>query len=447
MKRSAMFLLIAIWVLAACSPGGSAPPTRAPLLPTQSSGPGPAATSVAPPAQLPTASSGGGEVLFQDDFSDPNSGWDSSASDNGSTDYGSGDYVIHVDTSQYSMWANPSRSFSGGVSVEVDALPTAGPNDNELGVICNYQDTTNFMYATISSDGFYGILRLKDDSIDILTGGGKLQPTDTIKQGQVKNHMQLICQNGQYSLIVNGQPVDSVADSSFTGGDVGLLAGTFDTGGVEIHFDNFVVSKPSASSSGPIGPAATPVQSLAAMLYKDDFSDPNSGWDIAQTDNGSTGYGNGVYEIQVDTPQYSLWANPNRSFGDVAVEVDAVPVAGPEANEMGIICRYQDIDNFMYASIGNDGYYAIYEIKDNNVTVLTGNGKLITSDAIHQGSAAGNHLMFVCKGSRYTLSVNGQEVDSVTDNTFSTGDVGLLAGTFDTGGVKIDFDNFLVTVP
>ena len=33
-------------------------------------------------------------------------------------------------------------------------------------------------------------------------------------------------------------------DETFTTGDVGLIAGTFDAAGTDIRFDNFVVSKP-----------------------------------------------------------------------------------------------------------------------------------------------------------------------------------------------------------
>lgn len=36
----------------------------------------------------------------------------------------------------------------------------------------------------------------------------------------------------------------SVTDSSFTGGDAGLIADTFVEAGVEIAFDNFVVLQP-----------------------------------------------------------------------------------------------------------------------------------------------------------------------------------------------------------
>jgi hypothetical protein len=38
--------------------------------------------------------------------------------------------------------------------------------------------------------------------------------------------------------------VASVYDNSFTGGDVGLMVRTFDEGGVDMLFDNFLVREP-----------------------------------------------------------------------------------------------------------------------------------------------------------------------------------------------------------
>jgi hypothetical protein len=38
--------------------------------------------------------------------------------------------------------------------------------------------------------------------------------------------------------------VDSVPDTSFTSGDVGLIAGTYEEAGTDVLFDNFVVTKP-----------------------------------------------------------------------------------------------------------------------------------------------------------------------------------------------------------
>jgi len=52
-----------------------------------------------------------------------------------------------------------------------------------------------------------------------------------------------------------------------------------------------------------------------------------------------------------------------------------------------------------------------------------------------------------CVGSTLTLYVNGEKLEQVTDSTFDSGDVGLLGGSFETGGVDLLFDNFIVYQP
>ena len=456
MKRLGVVLAFVLLLTWACSFAGSATetPTRVPLVSTQAgvaqATPNATLPPIGPKATLPpidtraiqpTEPSETTGILFQDDFSDPGSGWDRSSTDNGSTDYGQSDYVIHVDTKQYSVWANPGRSFDD-VAVEVDAWPTAGPDINEMGIICRYQDNQNFIYATISSDGYYGILALKDGNITTLTGDGQLQPSDAIKQGTATNHIELICRGDQYALVVNGQPVDSVDDTSFTGGDVGLLAGTFETGGVEVHFDNFVVRQ----AAGALPAVSTPTSKLTSSLFQDNFSDPTSGWDAGSTANGTIGYADGVYAIHVKTPNYSKWGTPSQSFGDVSIQVEAEPTAATPDSFTGVICRYQDADNFMNALISSDGYYAIRRFKDGDSLFLTGDGKWAVTDAIQQGRAV-NHITFVCQGGLYSLYVNDALVDLVTDSSFSEGDIGLMAGSFDEGDIEVHFDNLVVTAP
>jgi hypothetical protein len=96
--------------------------------------------------------------------------------------------------------------------------------------------------------------------------------------------------------------------------------------------------------------------------------------------------------------------------------------------------------------VGADGYYAIVEIRDDETNILTGDGKFQSSDAIPAGNAT-YVIRLACQGDRYTLFVNGKEIDTASSSAFSGGDVGLLAGTFDQGGVEIVFDNFSVSTP
>ncbi len=181
-------------------------------------------------------------LLFQDDFSNPSSGWDQFNQPEGITDYADGIYRIYVNAAQVDYWANPGLNFTD-VVVSVDATKIAGPEDNDFGVICRYKDEKNFYFFLASSDGLYGIGRMFEGLQELL-GEEQLLPTDAIKQGNSSNTLEAACVGSQLTLTINGKTVGSVEDTSFTAGDVGLIAGTYETLGTDIHFDNFKVRKP-----------------------------------------------------------------------------------------------------------------------------------------------------------------------------------------------------------
>ncbi len=71
---------------------------------------------------------------------------------------------------------------------------------------------------------------------------------------------------------------------------------------------------------------------------------------------------------------------------------------------------------------------------------------MLFTERINQGTGT-NVIQADCEGENLTLSVNGTVLADVTDNRFSSGDVGLIAGTFDEPGTDILFDNFFVRQP
>lgn len=181
------------------------------------------------------------------------------------------------------------------------------------------------------------------------------------------------------------------------------------------------------------------------ILYKDDFSNPASGWPRVVDINGSEDYINGSYLILVNTPQYNLWAVPGRIFNDVRVEVDATPLAGPEANRIGIVCRHRNPQNYYFFIISSDGYYAIGKTLNGTASLL-GQDMMAYNTAIVQGKGS-NHIRFDCIGASLTGYVNDQMLAGTNDADFQNGDAGLLVGTFDTAGVVIVFTNFRVIKP
>jgi hypothetical protein len=188
------------------------------------------------PVSLPS------DILFQDDFSDPSSGWDQVNEDEGSTDYVNGEYRIYVDEANYDIWANPGLNFTDTV-IEVEANKVGGPDDNDFGVICRYQDLDNFYFFIISSDGFYGVAKVINGEQELIDMEN-MEESDAINQGSASNLIRADCVGNQLTLYINGEKVADTNDSQYSSGDVGLIAGTFDTAGTDVHFDNFVVREP-----------------------------------------------------------------------------------------------------------------------------------------------------------------------------------------------------------
>jgi hypothetical protein len=189
-----------------------------------------------------------------------------------------------------------------------------------------------------------------------------------------------------------------------------------------------------------------PVLSTQALIYSDDFSNPESGWDRVDQADFYTDYFENAYRIIVNSDMSDSWANPDGNlFSDVVIEVDATKNGGPDDNDFGVICRYQNQNQFYYAVISSDGYFGITKVTSDS-SALLGRDSLEFSDAVIQGLST-NHIRFDCTGNVLTLYVNGQQVDQQTDSEYTSGNVGLIAGTYDTTGTDILFDNFFVYQP
>lgn len=197
------------------------------------------------------------------------------------------------------------------------------------------------------------------------------------------------------------------------------------------------------ASTACLGNTSTPIGNI---LFSDDFSNTNNKWDQFNDTSRITDYYNNAYRIMINDPNSDTWANPgNEGFTDVRVEVDAMKNGGPDDNDFGIICRYTDVDKFYYGVISSDGYYAILKMSGGTGNPI-GHDTMLQSDLIAQGAVT-NHIRFDCIGPTLTLFVNGTQVDQQTDSEYTTGNVGLVAGSFSTAGTDILFDNFIVYKP
>ena len=200
-----------------------------------------------------------------------------------------------------------------------------------------------------------------------------------------------------------------------------------------------------SSKNKQVGGQSSGSDDLSNLLFSDDFSSTSSGWDRISTIDGTTNYVDEQYHIQINRPDYDVFANPYRNFNDVRVEVEATDVGGIAKNNFGIICRCANKDDYYAGLVTSDGNYGIFKIKGGASTLL-GADTMPTSPVILPAPEM-NLIRLDCIGSTLTLYVNGIQLDSRQDTDFNSGDVGLLAGSYKSAGVEIAFDNFKVYSP
>jgi hypothetical protein len=200
------------------------------------------------------------------------------------------------------------------------------------------------------------------------------------------------------------------------------------------------------------GRAGQPVSSEPGVIFRDDFSQTTSGWDMHAGADLTTDYDDGRYLIAVEEAGVDVWARPGLMLTDVVFDVETQYAAGPINNEYGVLCRYErggdGRNSFYFFFISSDGYYALGKVVDDVRTILSpAEGSFQPSDAILLEPEAVNTLTATCVDDQMALAVNGTRVGEFTDDELERGDIGLIAGTFDEGGVRIHFDNVLVRPP
>jgi hypothetical protein len=184
-----------------------------------------------------------GEVIFQDDFSNPSSGWVNLIDERyGILDYFDGYYRVEVQGDHQMLWTGPGMNFSD-VRLEADTIKVIGSPDDIFGVVCRGADQDNFYFFVISSDGYYGIGKMINGLQSLIDIPGML-PSEVISQDKAKNHLRADCIADRLDFYVNGQKLASVKDSELTSGDVGVIAGNLENAQTVVLFDNFSVLSP-----------------------------------------------------------------------------------------------------------------------------------------------------------------------------------------------------------
>ena len=182
-----------------------------------------------------------GDLLYQDDFRDPGSGWDTWSEGTTAGKYVDGEYRLAVYREDYMAWSYPAddQEFKD-VAIEVDARQVEGSLDSTFGLIVRHQiDEERYYWFQISGDGYYSVEKKGDDEWILLQAW---EASDAIKQGlDATNQIRVVCYGDRFSFYVNDTRLTELTDDTLRAGVVGLAAGAYAEPPVVVDFDNLRV--------------------------------------------------------------------------------------------------------------------------------------------------------------------------------------------------------------
>jgi len=176
---------------------------------------------------------------YEDDFSNPASGFGRLSTKLYEADYMDGEYHILVKAFRQAAWAwNRDAGRFGDFTLEIDARLVSRPSESAYGLVFRVQDDNNFYRFLVSENGYYLVDALLNGRWNTLRSWTK---SAFINEGNSTNHLKVVCQGSQIQLYVNEQHLTTLTDDSFAEGYVGMIAYTPE-GNSRVAFDDIRVS-------------------------------------------------------------------------------------------------------------------------------------------------------------------------------------------------------------
>jgi hypothetical protein len=395
------------------------------------------------------------EPTYTDDFSTDAGTWDLLYDGETSRYFRAGRYHVNVDVERTIAWGI-SNIEASNLYLEVDAELVAGSDANEAAVIFRYEDSDNFYFFAVSYDGYYTLLKQEDDEWETLIEWESAAQIDT-GVGAV-NRIGVLAEGTEITLVINGDIVDVVDDDSFTTGAVGLAVGTFENPTIDVAFDDFKLwnlddQQPEPTPTSPvtrpiIQPRATATPAPGSLgedieairagepTYQESFQRDTDAWTIPTAVDYSVFFEDQALHILVSAADRLGSSVTRQEFSNFLIELDAQLVRGPEETEYGLLVRHTNGQNFYFFAITADGAYSVWKKVDDEWIALRDWER---SPALTTGLNRPNRLGVLAQANELVFYVNGTILTELEDDAFSSGQLGLAAGTFAVGNAEVAF--------
>ncbi len=178
--------------------------------------------------------------VFYESFDNPTQGyWRADEDETGLTRYEQGYFLVQIKRKEFVFWFTYGEKVlrDMAVSVTVEVKKPTGTGD--AGVVCREDPVTGDFYAfSISEDGYYSIWMYRQGETQALIRWTRLPQPDLLQPGRPVEITGL-CMGPHLVLLVDGEFIAEVQDTTLTQGQGGFLVGTWDTPGFAVAFDDF----------------------------------------------------------------------------------------------------------------------------------------------------------------------------------------------------------------
>lgn len=193
---------------------------------------------------------------------------------------------------------------------------------------------------------------------------------------------------------------------------------------------------------------SAPTENFSAnIIFEDDFSS-NQNWGTISDSNSLVQYEDETLRAIVYKDDWLIWSTPNQTgYENVHIEVTVINNDTDPNTAFGLMCHQQtNTQSFYYLLITPAGGFIAVRADNGQLgEILTNNGQWGYSSQIELG-ASSYRVGADCGDGNLKLYVEGQEIASINDDTYTSGAVGIaISSAIDATQTDISFDDFLIS--
>jgi hypothetical protein len=192
----------------------------------------------APPQQDSAAA-----VLYEDDFTNPTTGWTERKFDNYFIGYHEPEYYhVEIDSPNYKTTVfEPAKQSFNDFTVELDVLTaaakTAAEGDFRYGLAFRRAGDQYYAFVISPRTQKWFVLKSSPSGLETLAEGTEAGFHDI----DVDDALRVDAQGADFLFHINDKRVGQVSDPDYTAGEIGFYVESFDSPNTHIHFDKFTI--------------------------------------------------------------------------------------------------------------------------------------------------------------------------------------------------------------